>query len=269
MERPVNDARADLKHVPPVVLLHGYPLDSAMFDHQARSLRALGVRAFTPQLPGYPGGPELPPVGSPDLATLADSIVASVPDAGGIDRAIIGGLSMGGYIALRIAERHPDRVAGLILMNTRASADQADERANRLKVADRVLTDGNAWLPEAMLPRLLGATSHATRRELAGRVSEWIRNTAPATIAWDQRAMAARPDRHVVLREFPGPALIVAGTEDELTPPREARAMARCLARVRLEVLPAAGHLTSIEVPGALSAVIVSWLRDQDWQAER
>jgi pimeloyl-ACP methyl ester carboxylesterase len=217
---------------------------------------AFGDRLVTPELPGFGGAPT---AAVPDLAEAAASVLAAL-DRRGIERAIVGGCSMGGYVAMALLRRAPDRVAGLVLINTKASADTAQARAKRHANAERAEAEGIGWLADDMLTTLLGPTTLEKRPEAEAAMRRLIADQPPAAVAWAQRAMAARPDSFDVLRAADVPALVVRGAEDALIPGEEAAAMVDALPRGTLVELPGAGHLAPLEVPGELAAVVGGWL---------
>src|SRR6266511_2140581 len=162
----------------PVVLLHAFPLDSRMWLPQVEALG--GYQAIVPDLRGFGAAREAAvEVTSMDL--LADDI-AELLDERELERAVLCGLSMGGYVALAFARRHPERLGGLVLCDTRAGADSDDARAARLAMAERVLAEGVGFLPGAMVPRLLGKTTREQQPELAERVTETILDQDPRLI---------------------------------------------------------------------------------------
>lgn len=253
----------------PLVLLHGFPLDGRMWADVAEALPA-GRRVVAPELPGLGGSPDGEDVArrvgageAPSIDTAADA-VAETLRAHGIDRAVVAGLSMGGYVALALVERHPGLVAGLGLVDTKSTADPDEARANRLRIADEVLAAGSVEAVRGMRTTLLGATARAGRPDLVEKLDGWIRDQRPAGVAWSQRAMAARPDRTAVLEGFRGPAAVVVGAEDELTPPAAARLMADALDDVRLDVLDGAGHMSATERPAEVATLLDALARRAD-----
>ncbi|WP_042392596.1 alpha/beta fold hydrolase [Streptacidiphilus carbonis] len=242
-------------HGTPLVLLHAFPLSSRMWRDQLDELPGAdgsGARVLAVDLRGF-GGTELGE-DEPSLDLLADD-VALLLDRAGIERAVVGGLSMGGYVAMALARRHPDRLSGLLLADTKATADTDQARANRERIAAAVLArDSVRLLVDEQVPSpLLGATSVQERPRLAERVQAMVEEASPEAVAWAQRAMASRPDSLDVLAEVRVPALVVVGEEDAITPPGDAEAMAAVLPDVVLTVLPAVGHLSAIESPDAFN----------------
>lgn len=168
-----------------------------------------------------------------------------------IDRAVVCGLSMGGYVALALHRRAAQRVAGLLLANTRAGADSPDGKAARDRMIDLVTREGASAVAREMTPRLLGATAHRDQPELADVVSDMIRMNAPETIAAAVAAMRDRPDSTSSLASITCPTWIVTGDEDALVAPSESDAMHQAIAGSHLVVLPHVGHLSNLEAPMA------------------
>ncbi|MBO3100348.1 alpha/beta fold hydrolase [Cellulomonas fengjieae] len=244
----------------PVVLLHGFPLDHRMWDAVADELTAdRAVHAV--DLPGTPGNAtDLP---EPALEASADA-VAEVLRAAGIDRAVVAGLSMGGYVALALLERHPDLVAGLALVDTKSTADPPEARANRLRIAAQVEESGSVDAVRPMASSLVGESTRSSRPAVAVQVGEWIDQQEPAGVAWSQRAMAARPDRSDVLRAFAGPVVVVVGDEDTVTPVEAAEHLVATAPQAQLVVVPRAGHLSSVEQPADVAAALANLAQAAD-----
>ena len=244
----------------PLVLLHGFPLDHRMWDEVAHLLPA-GRPVHAVDLPGTPGhATDLP---EPALETSAD-LVAEVLRAAGVERAVVAGLSMGGYVALALVERHPDLVAALALVDTKSTADTPEARANRLRIADEAETTGSVAPVRPMASSLLGESTRSSRPEVADQVTAWIEQQEPAGIAWSQRAMAARPDRSEVLQAFDGPVVVVVGDEDTVTPVEAAEHLVATSEQARLVVVPRAGHLSSVVQPAAVAAALADLAQAAD-----
>jgi pimeloyl-ACP methyl ester carboxylesterase len=196
----------------------------------------------------------------PSLDACADDLAALL-DARELDSVVLGGLSMGGYVAMAFLRRHPDRVQALLLADTKASADPPAAADKRLEIAARVLAEGSDVLLDTVLPNLLGATTEATRPAVVHRVRGLVQAAAPEAVAWAQRAMAARPDSFDVLRGTDVPALVVVGDEDRLSSLADSQAMVDALPQGRLHVLPGAGHLTAVETPETFTGAVLELLR--------
>ena len=235
----------------PLVLLHAFPLDSTMYAEVAG---ILGGGILAPDLPGFGGAPL--PSGEPTLEAYADH-VAAVLDAAGVERAIIGGTSMGGYVAMAFCNRHADRVSGLALIDTKASADPAPVAEGRRAMAQLMTAESTTQpLIEHVLPKLLGETTKGVSPDISSRVEGWVRHADPVGAAWAQQAMAARPDSLATLREVDVPSLVIVGEEDVLAPPIDAGVMAAALTDTELVLIPAVGHLTPIEAPDEVASAL-------------
>ncbi|WP_285508362.1 alpha/beta hydrolase [Actinokineospora sp. NBRC 105648] len=232
------------------MLFHAFPLDSRMWDGVRAELSA-HVHLITPDQRGFGRAP----LGSaePSLEVVAADMVALL-DTLGIERAVVGGCSMGGYVAMAMLRAAPERVAGLLLVDTKAPADTPEARTNRLAVADRAEREGIApWLADTMLPNLLADQS------AAGLVRGWMEEQPGESVAWAQRAMAARPDSVETLRALDLNALVVHGEADGLMPAALGEQLAELTAG-ELVVLPGVGHLPPIESPKAFTAAVLPWL---------
>jgi pimeloyl-ACP methyl ester carboxylesterase len=211
-------------------------------------------RVITPDLRGFGGTP----LGSdaPSLDVSADD-VARMLDALDLNSAVIGGLSMGGYVAMALLRRHGDRVRALVLADTKAAADAEPARENRERMAELLTDDPDSTvLLDEVLPKLVGTTTLEKRALIFGRVKALVQGAPSAAAAWAQRAMAARPDSFETLRAFSGPALVIAGEEDALSSPEDAQAMADALPNGHLVSIPESGHLTAVEIPEAFNTAV-------------
>jgi pimeloyl-ACP methyl ester carboxylesterase len=193
------------------------------------------------------------------VAEYADDLVALL-NALHVDRAIVCGHSMGGYVAFDMVRRHAARVQGLILISTRAGADDAEGRARRDAMIARVRRDGTGFLGEDMVPKLLAATSIETMPDVVRQVSAMVTGSPPDGVAGALAAMRDRPDAHDLLPRITVPTLVVAGSGDQLIPLAESRAMASAIPDAHFAVIPSAGHLASLEQPVNTSRVIREFL---------
>lgn len=243
----------------PVLLLHAFPLSGEMWDPQLAALSG-AFRVLVPDLSGFGASQGVPPDTACRMSDLAADAVALL-DHLDVSRAVVGGLSMGGYAALALAEGAPERLRGLVLADTRAGADTEEGRRTRLGTAQRVLQEGTGFLAESLIPKLLGRTTREKRPDVVAQVERMIREAPPAGVAAAQRGMAERPDRLRVLPRLDVPVLILVGEEDELTPPAEAQAMEREVRGGELITLPEAGHLASLERPETFNEALAGFLR--------
>lgn len=240
----------------PLVLLHAFPLSSAMWLAQREGL-AGRFRVITPDLRGFGGS--LLGDDEPSVDAMADD-VARLFRYLGVRRAVVGGLSMGGYVAMALCRRHPDLVLGLVLAATRASADAEPVRETRLRQAARLEREGTtAVLVDEVLPGLVGPTTLQRRALVYGRVRGLVQATPPRAAAWAQRAMAGRPDSFATLRGLRIPALVMIGDEDAPATEEEARAMADALPNAEMLVIPRAGHLCAVEQPDLFNQAVAEF----------
>lgn len=234
---------------PVVVLVHGYPLDGAMWSGVARLLSDR-YRVLKLDLPGRGGTPS---AGSPGMESYADFVEAVIRQAG--EPVGLAGFSMGGYVALALMKRHPSEVRALALVDTRASADDDAGKAKRDEAIAKVEADGVAPIADAMLGKLL-APSSASKADLVERVRRIILRQRPETVAADLVAMKERPDSSASLREITVPTLVVVGDQDVLTPPADSQTMVDAVPGARLVTVPEAGHLTPVEQPKAVARAL-------------
>jgi 3-oxoadipate enol-lactonase len=227
----------------PLVLLHAFPFDGRMWRRTAASLER---RVIVPDLRGF-GESALAPF---SIADLADD-VAALLDLLGIARAGVGGLSMGGYVALAFAERHRDRLAELILADTKAGPDTAEAKQARGEAITLVETHGVAAYLDKQIPKLVSSGAPATLRKELERLGA----QRPEAVVAGLAALRDRPDRRNELPAIGCPTLVIVGAEDALTPPAEARAMANAIPGARLVELPG-GHLSNLESPEAFSTAL-------------
>jgi pimeloyl-ACP methyl ester carboxylesterase len=188
-----------------------------------------------------------------DLAAMLDAL-------GIVEPVCLCGLSMGGYVAFQFWEEYPDRLASLVLCDTRANADSAQGAADRRAAADRVVREGSSSLAEGMLPKLFSPATHQSRPELVDSVRRTILSSPRQGIAAAARGMAERPDMTARLGEIRCPALVVVGADDVISPPEEMRALAASLPRSRVAEIAQAGHMSPLEQPEAVNRAIAEFL---------
>lgn len=240
----------------PLVLLHAFPLDARMWD-PVRAPLAERFRVITPDQRGLGRSPLPETEAEPDLADAARDVVALL-DKLELDQVVLGGCSMGGYLAMAVLRQAPERVGGLVLIDTKATADTPEAAQTRLDVADRAEAEGvKGWLADGNLPNLLADTASA---DVRARVRELIDAQPPSGVAWAARAMRNRPDSVDLLRETDVPALVIVGERDAITPLDAANTMVDALPDATLAVLPDVGHLTPLEDPAGVVEAILGWV---------
>jgi pimeloyl-ACP methyl ester carboxylesterase len=226
-----------------LLLIHAFPLDARMWEHQLAAFSdAMPVAA--PHLPGFGGTP-----GAGDVMTMRAAAERCVQelDRAGIDRAVVCGLSMGGYVALELWRQTPERIAGMALANTRAGADSEEGAAGRRALAERLRTEGNGFLVAGPPPLL----SEDADPALWARVRDLIADQPAESIAAAALGMAERPDSTPDLRGIDVPALVITSTADKLIPPEATAPMAGEIPGGELVTIDGAGHLSNLEAPGA------------------
>lgn len=239
----------------PLLFIHGFPLDRTMWRHQLVALNRW--KRIAPDLRGL--GASSAPADGYSMARYAEDLVA-VLDALGIRQAVVCGLSMGGYVVFEMLRRYADRVKAVILAGTKAEADAEEAKRARDDLAAVALQQGQDAVADRLLPKLLGATTHAAQPELLGQVRDMIRRCSVPGIVGALRAMRDRPDSTETLRALRVPTLVLVGKEDVLTPPAAAEAMARAVPGARLAVIPAAGHLAPLEQPLATGRALADFM---------
>lgn len=245
---------------PVVVLLHAFPCDRSMWSAQVPELVEAGWRVMVPDLPGFGDSPLLDEPAS--LTAVVESLATSLLERS-VDRCVLVGLSVGGYLIMEWLRRHPEMLAGVALCDTKASADNHDAVAGRLDMASAVQADPTKCAPilrERLLPIIVGETTASSRPHIVEQVTRWMDTAAPASVAWYQRAMAARPDSSPTLQETELPVLIVWGDEDVMSPRAEQDSMVEVLRDVRMSVIARAGHLTAVEDPAGVTRELVEFL---------
>lgn len=242
----------------PVLWIHGFPLGRWLWDPQLEALAGI-ARSIAVDLRGFGGSGT--PEGPYTMETYAADL-RGLLDALGIERAVLAGLSMGGYVAFAFYAAYPERVRGLILADTRHQADTPEARANRYALIERIRAEGTPAAVEAFLPRLFGATTQRERPELVEALRRKMLTNPAAGLIGALQAMAERPDRTDLLPHIRVPTLVIAGEEDAVTPPDLARAMAEAIPGARLVVIPRAGHLANVEAPEAFNEAVRSFLQE-------
>jgi pimeloyl-ACP methyl ester carboxylesterase len=234
---------------PCVILLHGYPLDGAMWSGVARAL-ATRFRVLKPDLPGHGENPAPAPRELDGHAEFVQAIVRELPPPVGL-----AGFSMGGYAAFALLRRDPANLRALALVDTRAEADDEEGKKRRDDAIEAVRSGGVARIADAMLPKLLAEPS-LSNRDLTERLRRIILRQKPESVEADLAAMRDRRDAVDLLPQIRTRALVVVGELDTLTPPALSEKMAGAIPGARLVNIPGAGHLTPMERPGAVAAAL-------------
>jgi YbgC/YbaW family acyl-CoA thioester hydrolase len=239
----------------PVVFIHGFPFDRTMWRHQLAGLSrwkriALDLRG---------AGASSAPANGYSVARYADDVV-QVLDALGIDRAVVCGLSLGGYILFDLLRRHAGRIRAAVFCNTKATADSPEARRGRDEMAALAEREGVGAVAERLLPQLLAPATVAAQPDVVTHVRDMIGRTPLPGLVGALRALRDRPDSTPMLGSFGVPVLAVAGADDKIAPVDVMRAMAAAIPGAQFAVIPAAGHLAPLEQPLATSRVVADFL---------
>ncbi|MEU6841560.1 alpha/beta fold hydrolase [Streptomyces sp. NPDC046716] len=244
----------------PVVLVHGHPFNRSLWAPQAGALTAAGFRVLVPDLRGY--GESEVAEGKVLLSRFADDVLALL-DHAGVERAVLGGVSMGGQIAMEFHRRHPRRTSALVLSDTSAPAETPEGKEHRARLADRLLAEGMAGYADEVIDKMLAAYNVTALPRVAADVLAMMRATDPRGAAAALRGRAERPDYRESLAAARVPALVVVGADDVYTPVAEAEAIARLIPDATLAVIEGAGHLPGAEQPARFNAVLLDFLRSR------
>jgi 3-oxoadipate enol-lactonase len=241
---------------PAVVLLHGYPFNRSMWREQSEAL-SRKYRVVAPDLRGHG---ETTVTG--EMATMEQMArdVAALLDELRIERVTLAGLSMGGYVTLAFYRRFPLRVRALVLADTRPQADTEDARRNREEQAEKILKEGMQAIADDFLQKVLTPATIDGKPDVTARVREMILQTDPQGAANALRAMAARPDQTDFLEEILVPTLVLVGSEDKITPPKDSEVMRREIRGSRLEIIEGASHLSNLERPAEFTRALLDFL---------
>jgi len=239
----------------PVLLIHGFPFSRQMWRHQVGALAPV-CRVIVPDLRGF-GESE----GTPEsVEQLADDLHALV-EALALPPFVLGGFSMGGYVAFRYVDAHADRVRALMLLDTRAEADGPEARQRRFAGIDRIQREGEGGFLDDFVKLVVSPDTLENRPEIAAEVRRLMDGTKIGSLIGGLRAMAGRPDSTPVLSAVRVPTLVVVGEEDKATPVEGSRAMAAAIPGAELIIIPGAGHVSNLERPDAFNQALLRFLK--------
>lgn len=243
----------------PVILIHGHPFSHSMWAPQVAALTTAGYRVITPDLRGYGQSPVLP--GTTLLADFADDLAALL-DRLGVEQAVVGGVSMGGQIAMEMRLGHPGRVRALVLSDTSSPPETQEGKTFRRNLAERLLREGMQPYTDEVIDKMLAPYNVTGMPEAAAKVTGMMYATAPEGAAAALRGRAERPDYAPVLAALPAevPCLIVVGRDDVYTPVAEAESLHALVPHSVLAVVEGAGHLPGVEQPEAFNRVLLEFL---------
>jgi len=242
----------------PVVLIHGYPFNRSLWNEQVTALSS-SYRVIAPDLRGFGESDAAPGTATMDL--MAQD-VGLLMDHLEISRAAIGGLSMGGYVALAFYKQFPSRVRAFVLADTRAQADTEEGKQTRAQQAEKALNEGMAGIADAMLPKLLTPETVSKRPEVVKRVRDMMLKTKPEGAAAALHGMAERENQRELLTKITAPTLIMVGAEDAITPVADSEKMYAAIPDSRLVVIENAGHVSNLERTEQFNDALLSFLKE-------
>lgn len=241
----------------PVVLLHGYPFNRTMWREQVEALKK-NHRVIVPDLRGHGESAVTPGATMEDMA----SDVAALLESLDVSRPALGGLSMGGYVALAFSRLFPSQVRAFVLADTRAQADTEEAKQNREQQAQKALSEGMEAIADGFLPKLLAPATLNGRPDTVKRVRDMIVGTNPAGAAAALRGLAQRQNQIPFLFRIIAPTLIVVGSEDTLTPVADSELMHREIGGSRLKTIEGAGHVSNLENTEEFNRALVEFFKD-------
>jgi 3-oxoadipate enol-lactonase len=258
-----------------LVLIHAFPMGAEMWEPQRDAFP--GWRVIAPALPGFDGSDSaaLAPRPGPGTSTpgplrgtrptyaidaCADHVLALLDDLG-IDRPVVGGLSMGGYVTFGLLRRAPERASALILADTRPSGDSGERLAARHRTLDIIAVNGARGVADDMVPKLVSARTKAEKPAVVAELRRLIESQPAATIADATRAMMTRPESTALLPSIRVPTLIVVGEDDTITTVADAEGMHAAIKGSSVVRIPGGGHMSNMEDPAAFNSAVRAFLR--------
>lgn len=243
---------------PDVLLVHGFPLNRCMWQSQLQPLANAGFRVIAPDLRGF--GASDAPAGGYSMDGFADDLVALL-DALKIDRAVVGGMSMGGYILMNLLERYPERISAACFIATKSSADDEEGRARRSSMAAQAEKLGANPIIKIFAELLFAPGTMHSRPELIAQVTSWMRSTHPHALAGGLLAMRDRKDYTPLLPGFRQPSLVVVGAEDRAASHRAIGLFTAGLPRCQSRIIDGAGHMVNMEKPVEFNETLLGFLK--------
>lgn len=241
-----------MPRLPTLVLLHAFPLDRGMWRPQLSAFDGL-ASVVALDLPGFGAAPV---DNAFSVDTAADGVAAATNGP-----IVLGGLSMGGYVAMSFARRHPERLAGLIFADTRSEPDDAAGKINRDRMIALVREFGPAKVYDAMIPKLVSEETQSRRPDVIAELKRIARRQTSAGMIGGLKALRDRPDATPGMSGIAVPTLVLVGERDGITPPAEAEGLARAIPGSQFAVIPGAGHLSNLENPEAFNAAVAEFLK--------
>jgi len=238
-----------------LVFLHGFPFDHTMWN-DVTSFLSDQARVIAPDLKGF-GKSDISQTKIVTMEQFAEDVLLLLNKLGIASKVVLCGLSMGGYIAMQFARKYPERLAGLVLCDTKSVADTETAAMNRRKRSDELSDHGMASLADAMLPNLFGKSPDEQK---VNDIREIMLRQPLHGVAAADRGMAVRPDMTNLLETFEFPCLVVCGEYDKISPPDEMRQIAQHIKNSSFEMISNAGHLSPVEEPKIFAEAVKNFL---------
>ncbi len=243
----------------PLLLLHGFPFSSDIWLDQLDYFSKAGWRVIAPDFRGF--GQTTPvPSETNTVERLAED-TAALLDYLNIEKAVVMGLSMGGYVSFAFYRQFPERVRALILVDTKCEADNEEARQNRYKLREAVLREGSG-AANATTPKLFAPETYKTKPEMVAQIAGLVERTDPATITATISGLAERPDSTPLLPQISVPTLVIHGKYDLLMPVENARGMAQKIPNWQFSSVPHAGHMANMENPEFFNRAVETFLKE-------
>ncbi|HBG08074.1 MAG: alpha/beta hydrolase [Geobacteraceae bacterium GWC2_58_44] len=260
MKLTINDISMTYDDVgtgPALLLIHGFPLNRQMWQPQLLPIAEAGYRVIAPDLRGF--GATDAPLDGYSMDGFADDLIALM-DGLKIERAVVGGMSMGGYILLNLLERYPQRVRAACFIATKSSADDEAGRARRSAMAAEAERLGANPIIKIFAELLFAPDSMQKRPDLIARVTSWMRDTNPRALAGGLLAMRDRKDYTPLLQDFRQPSLVIAGALDRAASPDAVELLTAGLPCCQSRIIDKAGHMVNMEQPEEFNAALIKFL---------
>jgi len=247
---------SDVGNGKPIVLIHGFPLSKEMWQAQADLLATNGFRIILPDLPGF--GENNPTSNFYSIEEIAVQL-AELLESLKIERAIIGGLSMGGYVLLNLFRLFPEKFSALILCDTTYLADTKEKKKSRFELIAKIENKGTNALIETMLPNLISDDTKQNNPILTATLKETFSKVNPVSAVNALQSMAERKDNSATLKQISVPTLLIFGELDKVTNLENARTMNKMISHSELVIIEKAGHFSNMEQPEQFNKAILKF----------
>lgn len=242
----------------PFVLLHAFPLSNKMWQPQIEALTAANCRLILPDLRGFGESHSFS-----DINTMEDMAqdIAELLETLKIERAIVGGLSMGGYITFNFLKKFPEKIAALVFCDTNSGSDSEETRESRFNLIEQIETEGAQALIDEMLPKLICENTKQNKKDLVEKIEEMFKKVNPQAAIAALRGMAERKDRTDLLNKISVPTLLIFGREDKVTNLETAEKMSGAILNSKLVTIENAGHYSNLEQPEIFNEALVEFVK--------